>query len=180
MHTIHENTSVGRPTWFNGPAGTWTTLCQLAEAMLAKERRRLERLAYGLAGSAVLILLGGIVLSRAMTAHAAPQTGTALTTAVLMLIVFVIVGGFQVLHYLEQHALDVAEESRFLEVARQALRRGEVDTGAMPSSPETPVEHLIRRETGKIRAAQMSAHGIVPALWGAGLAVTTRLRGPQP
>ncbi len=172
------NDAMHVPAWFKGPAEVWAALLALAEAMLAKERQRRRRLAAGLLSSAGLILLCGTGLSQTVMAQGAPHAATPLTTAILMMIAFVVVGGFQTLRYLEQHALDVSTESQFLERARQALRDRQIDPAPQPSEG-TPAERLIRREAWKIHKAEESARRLAPALWGTGLTDTAARRAPH-
>jgi uncharacterized membrane protein YhiD involved in acid resistance len=162
-----------KPDWFHGTADAWADLFAVAGAILAKERLRRQRLVAGLASSATLIVLGGIGLSQTVQAQGTAHNGSLLTTAVLMLIVFVVVGGFQTLRYLEQHALDINDERRLLDLARCALQAGEIDTAATGEPQECAVTRLVRREAARIRAAEQSARRLAPALWGAGLTTTS-------
>jgi hypothetical protein len=176
MNPNHEPGS-RKPAWFLGSIDAWQELHAVASSILAKEQHRRRRLFAGLASSATLITLAGVGLSQTVQAHGTPQSGSALTTVVLMLAIFVVVGGFQALRYLEQHALDINEERRFLDLADAALRRGEFDPTADDSPDDSAVSRLIRREAAKIRAAESSAQRLAPALWGAGLTTTAnRLR----
>ncbi|WP_168734355.1 hypothetical protein [Pseudothauera nasutitermitis] len=156
------------PDWFRGSAPIWASLVNLAEAMIAKEHMRRRRLYTGLLSTAGVILLVGFGLSGAVMAQDTTPVAFHLPTAVLMMIVFVVVGGFQTLRYLEQHALDVEEERLFLQEASRALRDGLIDPAPHASSG-TPAERLIRQEAWKIRKAEESARRLAPALWGTGL-----------
>lgn len=161
------------PGWFRGTADAWADLFAVAGSILAKERLRRRQLTAGLISSAALIVLGGIGLSQTVQAHGTVPSVPSLTNAVLMLIVFVVVGGFQTLRYLEQHALDINDERRLLDLARNALQAGEIDTTAAGEPNECAVTRLVRREAGRIRAAEQSARRLAPALWGAGLTTTS-------
>ncbi|PTD96622.1 hypothetical protein [Pseudothauera lacus] len=142
----------------------------LARTLLAKEQRRRRKLATGLASSASLIALAGGGLTQTAFAGSVTLSNT-LPSFILMLLVFVVVGGFQTLNYLEQHALDVGDERNFLEAARQLLWEGKLPA-ATNGSPE---DRFIARETTKIIEAERQAVALAPALWGSGLTPSRKL-----